>query len=110
MNGPGIDRMNGGSAVAFSETLTKAAKGIRNVETVITGHAMTLMKWQDFVEFGELHALFLTHARESLKMGKTPEQAMMDFKLPEKFKGYSVAGRGGAVGPFGTIYEELKGQ
>ena len=48
-------------------------------------------KWQDFVDYGEFNRLFLEHARESLKAGKTPEQATMDFKLPEKFKGYNLA-------------------
>ena len=33
------------------------------------------MTWQDFVEFGEVNRLMLTHARESIKAGKTAEQA-----------------------------------
>jgi glyoxylase-like metal-dependent hydrolase (beta-lactamase superfamily II) len=107
-NQPLIDRPNGGSGVAYGETIQKAAAGIKNVEQVITGHS-TVMKWQDFVDYGEFNRVFLSHARESLKMGKTPEQAMMDFKLPEKFTGYNVAGgRGGPGGNFGIIFEELK--
>src|SRR5688572_22971521 len=105
---PLIDRPNGGSGVAYGETIQKAAGGIKNVDRVITGHS-TVMPWQDFVDFGEFNRVFLSHARESLKMGKTPEQAMMDFKLPEKFAGYNVAGgRGGTGGNFGIIFEELK--
>ena len=106
---PFIDRNNGGSGLAYGETIAKAASGIKNVERVIPGHS-TLMTWQDFVDFGEVNRLMVTHARESLKMGKTAEQAMMDFKLPEKFTGYTIApgGRGGAAGNFGTLYEELK--
>jgi glyoxylase-like metal-dependent hydrolase (beta-lactamase superfamily II) len=108
-NQPLIDRNNGGSGVAYGETFQKAAGGIKNVQQVITGHS-TVMTWQDFVDYGEFNRLFLTHARESLKMGKTPEQAMMDFKLPEKFSGYNIAGgRGGPGGNFGIIFEELKG-
>jgi len=39
-------------------------------------------------------------------MGTTPEQAMMDFKLPEKFAGYTIAGgRGGPGGNFGILFE-----
>jgi glyoxylase-like metal-dependent hydrolase (beta-lactamase superfamily II) len=107
---PFIDRASGGSGVAFGETIGKAAQGIRNVDTIINGHSPTTMTWADFVEWGEFNRYFLSHARESLKAGKTPEQAMADFKLPEKFKGYTVApgGRGGAAGNFGVIYEELK--
>jgi len=107
---PRIDRNNGGSGLAYGETLGKAAKGIRNVDTVIPGHLTTTVPWQDFVDFGEFNRLYLAHARESMKAGKSPEQAMMDFKLPDKFKGYNLAGgRGGPGGNFGVIFEELKG-
>jgi glyoxylase-like metal-dependent hydrolase (beta-lactamase superfamily II) len=107
-NQPLIDRARGGSGVAYGETIQKAAGGIKNVAQVITGHS-TVMTWQDFVDYGEFNRLFLSHARESLKMGKSPEQAMMDFKLPEKFTGYNIAGgRGGPGGNFGIIFEELK--
>ncbi len=106
-NQPLIDRPNGGSGVAYGETIQKAAGGIKNVDRVITGHS-TVLPWQDFVDYGEFNRVFLTHARESLKMGKTPEQAMMDFKLPEKFTGYNVAGgRGGPGGKCGINFAEL---
>jgi cyclase len=105
---PFIDRDNGGSGLAYGETLGKAAKGIRNVTTVIPGHS-AVTTWQDFVDFGEFNRLFAEHARASLKAGKTPDQAMMDFKLPEKFKGYSLTGgRGGPGGNFNVLYAELK--
>jgi cyclase len=106
---PLIDRNNGGSGVAYPDTLAKAAKGIMNVSTIINGHSATTMTWPDFLEWGEFNRLFLAHARESLKQGKSPEQAMAEFKLPEKFKGYNLTGgRGGAGGNFGVIFEELK--
>jgi glyoxylase-like metal-dependent hydrolase (beta-lactamase superfamily II) len=107
-NQPLIDRNNGGSGIAYGETIQKASGGIKNVDRVITGHS-TLMAWQDFVDYGEFNRLFLSHARESLKMGKTPEQAMKDFALPAKFTGYNITGgRGGPGGNFGIVFEELK--
>jgi glyoxylase-like metal-dependent hydrolase (beta-lactamase superfamily II) len=107
---PLIDRNNGGSGIAYPETIAKAAKGIRNVDVVINGHSPVTMKFQDLVDYGEFNRLFLEHARASLKAGKTPEQAMMDLKLPDKFKDYNLAGgRGGPGGNFGVIFEELKG-
>jgi cyclase len=107
---PLIDRNNGGSGIAYPETIAKAAKGIGNVDTVINGHSPVTMKFQDLADFGEFNRLFLEHARASLKAGKTPEQAMMDLKLPEKFKDYNLTGgRGGPGGNFGVIFEELKG-
>jgi len=105
---PLIDRNNGGSGIAYPETIRKATAAIKNVNTVITGHS-TVMKWQDFVDYGEFNKLFLDHAKASLAAGKTAEQAMADFKLPEKFKDYNIAGgRGGPGGNFNVIFEELK--
>ena len=48
------------------------------------------MKWQDLVDCGEFNRFSSNYAQQSLKAGKTAEQAMMEFKLPEKFKGYTV--------------------
>jgi glyoxylase-like metal-dependent hydrolase (beta-lactamase superfamily II) len=107
---PLIDGGNGGSGIAYGETIGKAAAGIKNVQTVITGHnVMTTLTWQDFVDYGEFNRLYLQHARESLKAGKSAEQAAMDLKLPDKFKDYQLTGgRGGPGGNFGIIFEQLK--
>jgi glyoxylase-like metal-dependent hydrolase (beta-lactamase superfamily II) len=107
---PFIDGANGGSGIAYPDTLAKAAANVKNVDTIINGHITAgPTTWQDFVNFGEFNRLFLEHARASLKADKTAEQAMMDFKLPEKFKDYNLAGgRGGAAGNFGIIYEQLQ--
>ena len=79
------------------------------MDTVINGHSPVTMKFQDLADFGEFNRLFLEHALRSLKAGKTPEQAMMDLKLPDKFKDYNLTGgRGGPGGNFGVIFEELK--
>ena len=107
---PLIDGMNGGSGVEWGATIAKAAKGVKNVDKVITGHS-TVMTWQDYVEYGEFNRLMVSYARDAMKAGKTPEQAMMDFKLPAgKFNGYNVApgGRGGPAGNFTALFEELK--
>jgi glyoxylase-like metal-dependent hydrolase (beta-lactamase superfamily II) len=43
---PMIDNLNGGSGLAYPETLAKAAAGIKDVVTIITGHG-TLRPWKD---------------------------------------------------------------
>ena len=102
---------NGGSGIAYGETIGKAAGGIKNVDTVIPGHS-PVMKWQDFVDYGEFNRLYRDHARAALKGGQTAEQALASLKLPEKFKEYTLqGGRGGPGGNFNVIYQELqKGQ
>ena len=106
---PLIDVPNGGSGIAYPDTIKKATSSIKNVDTVITGHTTTgPLTWQDFVDYGEFNRLFLEHARKSKAAGKTAEQAMADLKLPDKFKDYNLTGgRGGPGGNFNVIYQEL---
>jgi hypothetical protein len=108
---PFVDEASGGSVLQFGATLEKAAAGIRNVETVIPGHA-AVTNWQAFLDYGEFNRLIVEHGRASMKAGKTAEQAMLEFKPPAKFSGYSLNapfGRGGKGGNFTLLYEELKG-
>ena len=105
---PLLDVNNGGSGLTYDATIAKAFKGIRNVDRVITGHS-NVFSWQEFSEYGEFNRLFLQHARDSLAAGKTPEQAMIDFKLPAKFEGYALAPtRGGPAGNFTILFGELQ--
>jgi hypothetical protein len=108
---PIIDTMNGGSGVNYATVLDQAARTIANVDIVIPGHAAPLT-WQDFQEFGEFNRLFLAHAREAVKAGQTPVQAMESFRnaVPPRFKGYSL-GAGMMTGPGGNfepIFRELQ--
>jgi len=106
---PLIDRANGGSGIAYPDTIAKAASTIKNVDTIINGHSPVTMKFQDLRDFAEFNRLFLAHARRALKAGKTPEQAMKELQLPAKFKDYNLTGgRGGPGGNFGVIFEEIK--
>jgi cyclase len=86
---PLVDTMAGGSALAYPETLAKAASGIRNVDTVIPGHR-PITTFDEFKEFGAFIQDFVTYARTSVKAGKTVEQAAAEFKVPTKYKGYVV--------------------
>lgn len=101
---PLIDTRNGGSGLAYPDTLKKAAAGITGVDTVIPGHA-DVMPWAKFVEFGEFNAAFVAAVRQAAAEGKTPEAAFAGLKLPDTFKDYQI-GRGQAN--VTTIYGELK--
>ena len=100
---PLLDMNNGGSGVLIGETLGKAAAGIKNVDTVITGHS-TVMTWADFQEFGEFNRAFLSAVQGAVKAGKMVDQALADLKLPEKFSAYSMTG---AKDNVPKIYTEL---
>jgi hypothetical protein len=68
------------------------------------GHT-TMMKWADFVEFGDFTAAFLSAVQTAKKAGRTMEQAMDELKLPEKFKAYDMTR---AKDNVKTIWGELK--
>lgn len=109
-NLPLIDRSNGGSAADIGTTLQKAHDGIKNVESVITGHS-TVMTWNDLQEYAQFTRDFATWAAAEKKAGKTPEQAAAAYKNPEKYKGYSAnvpTFFGGLTGMVQGIYDEVK--
>ena len=47
----------------------------------------------------------------SMKAGKTVEQAAMEYKIPDKYAGYTINAVGGGVpGNVQTAYNELQGK
>jgi glyoxylase-like metal-dependent hydrolase (beta-lactamase superfamily II) len=108
---PLVDYMNGGSGVAYPDTLSKAYSGIKNVDTIVTGHSDTTMKWDDLKEYADFNKDFLAWVRNEQKGGKSAEQAAGEYKVPEKFKGYTAnlpPFFGGMKGYIQGIYDELK--
>jgi glyoxylase-like metal-dependent hydrolase (beta-lactamase superfamily II) len=105
---PFIDGNNGGSGVEFPKTLAKVIGGIKSVDTVITGH-MAPATWNDLKEFAEFNQDFLTYAEGAAKAGKSAEQAASEYKIPAKYKDYTVGSRfGGPQANIQLIYDELK--
>jgi glyoxylase-like metal-dependent hydrolase (beta-lactamase superfamily II) len=100
---PFMDNTNGGSGVEYPATLAKAAKGLRNVETVIPGHS-AVTDWAAFTEFGEFVRAFVSNAEASAKSGKSIDQAVSDMKLPDKFSSYTTTRAKAAVE---VIYKEV---
>jgi len=101
---PLIDTNNGGSGVAYPETLKKAAAGIKNVETVIPGHS-AVTTWDAFVEYGDFNQAFLSAVEQAVKDGKSADDAAAALALPDKFKSYTMTR---AKANVATIYGELK--
>lgn len=104
---PIIDVANGGSGVAYPQTIARAVAGIKNVDRIITGHS-DVMAWQDLVDYGEFNREVLEHARAAKAAGQTPVQAAASFKPQEKFKDYPLKTFfGGPEVNFANIYAEL---
>lgn len=100
---PIMDVNNGGSGVAYPETLAKAAAGITGVDMVIPGHA-PVTRWQAFLDYGEFMRSWVGSISAAAKAGKAPEQAAAEFVPAEKFKGYNTTR---AKANVETIYTEL---
>jgi len=113
LGAPLVDANNGGSAVEYGETLEKAYKGIKGVDSIITGHANKLMTMADLKTFAEYNEDFVDWVKKEIKAGKTSDQAAMEYKVPERFasKGVTAATGGlfgGIKGNIETAYKELK--
>jgi cyclase len=108
---PLVDGANGGSVLHYAESVNKGYNGIKNVDTVINGHSNTTTTWADVKQFAEFNQDFLTFAQAALKAGKTPEQAAAEWKVPDKYTGYSsqvAALFGGLPGRIQRLQEEMK--
>jgi hypothetical protein len=95
----------------ISETLRKAHAGIPNITAIINGHMPAQTTWDDLKQFSEFNADLVTWARAGLKAGKTPEQLAAEWKVPEKYKGYSSTVSpmmGGLAGRIQGLQKESK--
>ena len=108
---PLVDPGNGGSVLQYPETLSKAVAGLKNIDTVINGHSMTTTTPADLQTYAQFMKDFVTWAEGELKAGKTPEQAATEYKVPDKYPGYSgtvAALFGGLPGELKLLSDELK--
>jgi cyclase len=120
---PFIDAANGGSAVAFPQTLASAAAEITGVNQVVTGHEEGLvtqrdpsavsvdittprtMRWSDVQDYADFNRDFLAAVQEARQAGKSADEAAATLRLPEKYKGYDMQR---AKANVEAIYSELR--
>jgi glyoxylase-like metal-dependent hydrolase (beta-lactamase superfamily II) len=120
---PFIDTANGGSGVAFPQTLARAAAEIKGVDQVVTGHEEGLvterdpsalsvdittprtMSWSDVQEYADFNRDFLAAVQEARQAGKTVDEAAATLRLSEKYKAYDMQR---AKTNVEAIYSELR--
>lgn len=117
---PLVDAGNGGSAVEYPQTLAKAIAGIKNVDSIITGHSSRtigsgatakfepfgpVVMWAELQEYQDFTRQFVASAQASMKAGRTIDQAVSEMKLPAKYAGYDMAN---ARNDVQRVYEESK--
>ena len=106
---PYIDPDNGGSVLKHPQALAKAVSTIKNVDTVITGHTPVL-KWAELQEYADFTKDFVEWGQREMKAGKTVQQAVAEYKVPAKYKGYAPTANpqwGGPMPNLEILYREL---
>ncbi|MCY4075326.1 MAG: MBL fold metallo-hydrolase [Acidobacteria bacterium] len=122
---PEIDRDNGGSGVAFPETLARAVAGIEGVERVITGRDAFpstyagrgrreegrrrpwtgWMTWDDVAEYADFNRDFLAAVEAAYDAGRSVDEAAAALALPERYRDYGMEH---ARANIEAIYAELE--
>lgn len=105
-NIPLLDANNGGSAVEIANSLEKGYNGIKNVDTIITGHS-TQMTWADLKEYIQFNRDFVSDVQAAMKAGKTPEEVSANWKIPAKYAGYAPAVANRLQNNVALAYKEL---
>ena len=88
-NLPLLDTNNGGSGVAIGDTLAAAHAGMKNVDSVITGHS-TVMTWDDLAEYAQFNKDFLADVQNGIKAGQSAEEIAAAWKPADKYKNYNI--------------------
>jgi hypothetical protein len=104
---PNIDRVNGGSGVTWPETLAKVYTGIKNVDTIITGHS-TPMTMEDLKMHSEFLRDFANAIRDAKKAGRSVDEIVNTWTRPAKYSSYPTPQPAQLRTPVQTIYDELK--
>jgi glyoxylase-like metal-dependent hydrolase (beta-lactamase superfamily II) len=106
-NLPLLDANNGGSGVLIGDTLAKAADGVRDVDSIITGHS-TVMTVADLREYAQFNKDFLAEVRSAKSAGKSVDDVATTWKMPTKYAGYAAPQPARLKSNVQVIYDELK--
>ena len=88
---PLIDKDNGGSGVAYADTIDRAATSLAAMTAIINGHADAQTTAADLREYGAFIREFTTAVRAAKEAGKTIDQFVKEWKTPAKYKDYLAA-------------------
>ena len=87
---PIIDALNGGSGLSYPDTLAKADAGIKNVETIVTGHSSP-KPWKDLATYAEFTRQFRDEVVNGFDHGLSVSEIADGWRLSQKFPGYAAS-------------------
>lgn len=104
---PIMDKNNGGSGVAFADTVAKAA-AVSGVTTVINGHNATTTTPADLKTYSEFIRAFVQAVQAAKKAGKTVDDVVASWKTPAAFAGYNTPNPARVKADAEVIWSETK--
>ena len=102
-DGPLCDRNNGGSCVAYPRTLASVIAGVKNIDTVIPGHA-AMMTMKDVQGYQQFMTDLVAAAQAAAGAGKTIDEAVAAFDIA-KYPGYKNER---VKGSMQVVFDEIK--
>lgn len=85
---PIMDINNGGSGVAYPDTLAKAA-AVGGVDRIINGHTPAPTTIADLKEYAAFIREFVTTVQAAKKAGRSIDEAVAAWDTPARFQGYA---------------------
>jgi glyoxylase-like metal-dependent hydrolase (beta-lactamase superfamily II) len=85
---PYIDTENGGTAIGFGDTIARAAAGLKDVDTVISGH-VDAYPFSDLVRYAEFHKHLKEYVLAGQKAGKSAEDVAGAYTVPADLQDFS---------------------
>jgi cyclase len=104
---PIMDANNGGSGLAYADTLTKAS-GVANVDTIINGHTPANTTPAELKEYAAFVREFVTTVQAAKKDGKTLDDVIKSWSTPAKYTGYGPADAKRVMADAQVIWDEVK--
>jgi len=106
---PEFERRLGGSGVAQPDTLAKGLAAIKDVDTIIVGHAYNddprpTMTWKELEDHQRQSAALLAVVRDAMKTGGSADEVAATVRSTETFKRFEAHRVNDAVH---AIYQEL---
>lgn len=86
---PIMDINNGGSGVAFADTLTKAA-AVPGVTTIINGHNAVTMTPADVKTYAAFIREFVSTVQAAKRAGRSVDDVVATWKTPAAYAGYNA--------------------
>ncbi len=106
-NLPLLDGNNGGTGLEIGDTLAKAHAGVKNVDTIVTGHSVQ-MTMADLKEYSDFNKDFLAFVQSGKKAGQSPGQIVAAWAIPAKYTGYAAPAAARLLANVESIYDAIK--